>query len=155
MIHRFSPATDEVVRLAFEYTEQRQARRLGTEHLLLGLVSDRHSGAAVAIGVDAPEVAGTLDDMDREALASVGLDADVLAARAAGPRGRRARFTKGAGAVLSRMVRLADSRHLRLLTPELMTRALLELRAPDPAAIVLDRLGVDRTVVVARLDSAA
>jgi hypothetical protein len=57
---------------AREEALRRGDRRVGTEHLLLGLL--REPELADALGHDLDETRGALAAMDREALASVGVD---------------------------------------------------------------------------------
>ncbi|MGZ4115429.1 MAG: hypothetical protein ACXVQT_10175 [Actinomycetota bacterium] len=76
-------------------------------------------------------------------LATVGVDVGPLELelRPAG-RGRRP-LTSGARAVMVRAVRLARGERTRTVEMRHLTAALLGCRRPDPAAEVLDALGVD------------
>ncbi|NUP68945.1 MAG: hypothetical protein HOW71_43015, partial [Nonomuraea sp.] len=63
-----------VVSAALDEARERGDRRLGTEHLLLGLLRDPGSEPARALGVDLTGARAALDELDREALRSLGLD---------------------------------------------------------------------------------
>jgi ATP-dependent Clp protease ATP-binding subunit ClpA len=158
MLHRLSRRTHDCIDAAAAFASQRGDHRIGTEHLLLGLVHDPQSQAVAALGVDAAAVRAELDAFDDEALASVGIE--TTAPSAAEPGRAALRFgsgtlTAGARSVLGRMVRRADADRARLMTPEHLTAALLDGEHPDPASDLLDRLRVDRERARTRLTGAA
>ncbi|MFC6085123.1 Clp protease N-terminal domain-containing protein, partial [Sphaerisporangium aureirubrum] len=63
-----------VVKAALDEARRRGSRRMGTEHLLLGLLRLPASPAARALGVDLAEARSTLDALDRAALRAIGID---------------------------------------------------------------------------------
>ncbi|MEV6558857.1 Clp protease N-terminal domain-containing protein [Nocardia sp. NPDC051756] len=132
---------------------QRGARKLGTDHLLLGLLHDADSVAARALGVTLEDARAALDDLDRAALATIGLDVSGLELPA--PQGKRLSLsrnnvTSSSRAVLHSAVE-ATGRKTRHLAPSHLLRSILALREPDPAAELLGRLGVDTEVSKHRL----
>jgi hypothetical protein len=137
-----------VVTAALEESRRRGDRRLGTEHLLLGLLHD--DGCAQALGLDLATARGALDRLDREALAALGIDVEGLRPPAA-PR-KRAKLTLGAltsnaRAVVNEAIRGVPRRR----DPAELLRVLLSVTPPDPAADLFAALGVDREEVLRRL----
>ena len=131
---------------------RRGDRRLGTDHLLLGLLHDPAAEAASTLGVDLASARAAQDALDRAALAAVGIRADDLdpIEDAAGPR-RRPPLTSGARAVFKRALEQArPSKRGRIGTRHFLL-ALLACQRPDPAAELLHQLGVDPAVVRDRL----
>ena len=136
-------------------------RRVGTEHLVLGLL--REPALADAVGHDLTSARETLAAMDRAALTAVGLpaglDAPAIPMRepsnlAGRPKLKavladRLPLTPGAKHALQ--VTGKDLRRGRSVDPSQVMLAILSLGAPDPAAALLDELGVDRAAVRERL----
>src|SRR6188472_734335 len=79
-----------VVLDAAEEARRRGDRRIGSDHLLLALLKDEDSVTARALGVDLPTARGALVELDRQALAWVGIDVPVI--DTALPRGHRQRL---------------------------------------------------------------
>ena len=126
---------------------RRGDRRVGTDHLLLGLLAASDGAAGVALGRDLEAARRALDALDEAALAAVGVRVDVACARAtAGPLpARRPVLSSGARAVL---LRAAELRQLpEPLGTEHILAALLDTQLPDPAAQLIDALRVDREQV--------
>ncbi|MGA2528880.1 MAG: Clp protease N-terminal domain-containing protein [Acidimicrobiales bacterium] len=120
---------------------RRGDRVIGTEHLLLALLVDPASPAAKAIGRDLETARRVLADLDAEALSAIGIEPGIAAGP---PRVRtqtRLRLTPGAKAIFTS---IPDARRSRKPGLEKVFNSLLDLRAPDPAATLLSRLGVDR-----------
>src|SRR5207247_6296253 len=118
MFNRFARATREAVSSAVGEAARRGDRRVGTEHLLLGLLAAPTAPAVAALGDDIASARRTLDEMDREALALVGVDEPPVAtSAAASPRrpGGRLPFTAGAKAALQRTLEEAVVRKDRTL----------------------------------------
>jgi ATP-dependent Clp protease ATP-binding subunit ClpA len=159
MIKRFSRSARAAVAAAVDEAGLRGDARVGTEHLLLGLLHDPGSAAARTIGVDLETARGALQTMDVDALAAVGIDVSsdatglprIVSRRA---RGRRP-FTMAAGAVLRRTLAEAQAHSMRRLEATHLLLALLDCGPRDPATQLLDRLGVDPAVVRSRLSDAA
>ena len=75
MVTRLSTdARKMVLTSAAEEARRRGDRRLGTDHLLLGLLHDPHSRVAQALGVDLDSARAASDALDRAALAAVGVN---------------------------------------------------------------------------------
>jgi hypothetical protein len=150
-----------------EEARRRGDRRVGTEHLVLGLLHE--PGITQILGCDLAAARETLEEMDRDALAAIGVDR-ALAAPPAPTRepslgGHRPSLkavmtdrlpmTPVAKRVLEQSGKDARGRRReRRWSPELVLSALLSLAAPDPGAAVFDALGVDRAAVGARLREA-
>jgi ATP-dependent Clp protease ATP-binding subunit ClpA len=148
---RFAAGARDVVIAAVQETRARGDRRIGTEHLLLGLLNDTDTPAVRALGVDLDTARTALDALDRAALSAIGLEVDGVE-RPPIPRSRkRTPMTSGARSVLlSATTRLGTGKPRRI-TSEHLLLALLICQPPDPAAELMDRLGVDREAVRARL----
>ncbi len=141
-----------VLTSATEEARHRGDRRLGTDHLLLGLLHDQDSRAAKALGVSLAGARAALLDLDVAALAAVGIEIQALGEGPPVSFGRRLPpLTSGARAVVKRAIDEArPSRSGRIDTTHFLL-ALLSLQRPDPAAELLDALGVDPAAVRKRL----
>jgi ATP-dependent Clp protease ATP-binding subunit ClpA len=154
MVKRLSEdARKLVLTAAADEARRRGDRRLGTDHLLLGLLHDPAAEAAGALGVDLESARAAQDALDRAALAAVGIDAGDLAGPVEEPGGARRRppLTSAARAVFKRAVEQARPRRSGRIGTRHFLLALLACERPDPAAELLHRLGVDQAVVRARL----
>jgi ATP-dependent Clp protease ATP-binding subunit ClpA len=141
-----------VMTSATEEARRRGDRRLGTDHLLLGLLHDTESPAAKALGVSLADARAAVDRLDAAALAAVGVQAETLGAGLPAPFGRRLPpLTSGAREVFKRALDAARPASTGRIDTAHFLRALLSLRRPDPAAELLDALGVDRAAVRQRL----
>jgi ATP-dependent Clp protease ATP-binding subunit ClpA len=145
-----------VVRSALEEARRRGDRRLGTEHLLLGLLHDPTSAPARALGVDLETARTALDALDRAALASIGIDVGDLyptgpvPSRKHPPLGLSALTSSGRAALDSAVK--ATRLKTRHLAPNYLLLALLASQAPDPAAQLIAQLGIDRPAVRQRIN---
>jgi len=137
-----------VVKAALEETRRRGDRRLGTEHLFLGLLHEEV--AARAIDVDLPAARDALDRLDRAALAAIGINLGDIPVGRVVPARKRPPLTSTARAALGTAVRMSRVR-TRHLSPLYLLVTLLDLTHPDPVADLLDELGVDRAAVRARV----
>jgi ATP-dependent Clp protease ATP-binding subunit ClpA len=154
MITRLSAdARKMVLTSAAEEARRRGDRRLGTDHLLLGLLHDANSSVAQALGIDLEAARAASDALDRAALTAVGV---MVAHLGDPPQPVYARplppLTSGARAVLKRTIdetRHAKARHIE--TRHFLL-ALLAQDCPDPAAELLRAMGVDRLQVRNRLE---
>jgi len=141
MFERFTTQSRHAVQLALSEARVLGARRIGAEHLLLGLAHGRPGPAADALkaaGLNAAAlrklaiVHPDTEPLDPDALAVLGIDLDEVrrAAEAAfgpgaldrparpGPgRPTTARLTPEAKDAMARALRLAQSRHDSSLTP--------------------------------------
>lgn len=135
---------------ASEEARRRGDRRVGTDHLLLGLLED--PGIESILGVSLHEARAALDDMDREALRVLGIDDTVdappLPMRDVPTRptikavlNDRLRMTPVAKTVLQEAAK--PMRRGKHITPQRVLLRLLDLERPDPAAILLTTLHVN------------
>jgi ATP-dependent Clp protease ATP-binding subunit ClpA len=159
-------ATPEVLHVwaiylqASEEARRRGDRRTGTEHLLLALLED--PSVEVALGVSVQQARQALDSLDHVALGTLGMgpgaDAPPLPMRAVPKQPRirdvmksdRLRMTPAAKKVLEDAVK--PIRRKTQVTAEQVLVRILRLEPPDPAAALLDALGVDSSEVWRRLD---
>ena len=132
-------ARDEAIR--------RGDRVIGTEHILLALLIDLASPAAQAISVDLESARSTLDTLDSQALAAVGVRPSITAGPISVPAHAKLRLTPAAKAIFTSIPRVSRNRRDGLGT---VLAALLRLQRPDPAAELLNALAVDPDVVTAR-----
>jgi len=154
MFEQFAIAARTVATAALEEARRRGDRRLSTEHVLLGLLHDENSRAAQALGVDLGTARAGLDELDRAALAVVGIDADGVDRPAVPASAKRTPFTSGAREVFRRGLFQARATHSRRIEVEHLLLAVLDARYPDPAAELIGHLGIDPTAVRERLRAA-
>ncbi|MBT8160495.1 MULTISPECIES: Clp protease N-terminal domain-containing protein [Arthrobacter] len=152
MFERFAAEARTAVREGAEEAKHRGDRRIGTEHLLLGLLHDPES--CRVLSVDLESARAQLDALDQEALESVGVALrDFGPLRA--PRGSiRTTFTSGARAVIQDSLILTTREKARRISGRHLLLALLERQQPDPAAALFNKLGVDPEGMKARLRNA-
>jgi hypothetical protein len=152
---------------AREEARRRGDRRVGTEHLVLGLL--REPDVAQVLDCDLGAAREALDAMDRDALVAVGidgaLDAPPVPTREPALGGRRPSLktllrdrlpmTPVAKRVLEESGKdPRRGRAERRWSSLAALSGLLRLAAPDPGAALLDALDVDRAAVGARLSHA-
>jgi hypothetical protein len=147
---------------AGEEARRRGDRRTGTDHLLLALLENR--SIEEALGVNLQQARQGLESLDHEALAALGLgsgtDAPPLPMRAVPRKPRlrdvaqkdRLRMAPAAKKVLEEASK--PNRRRLSVTAQQVLGQILTLRRPDPAAVLLDSLGVNTSEVRLRLDSA-
>ena len=153
MITRLSvDARKMVLTSAAEEARRRGDRRLGTDHLLLGLLHDPDSPVAKALGTDLEAARDASDALDRAALAAVGVDVAHLGDP---PRLVFARrllpLTSGARAVIKATLDGTRQAGGKRIETRQFLLALLDRERPDPAAELLRALGVDAAAVRKRL----
>ncbi|HEY0248004.1 MAG TPA: Clp protease N-terminal domain-containing protein [Gryllotalpicola sp.] len=149
MFERFAQATRVAVDDARYEAGLRGDRRIGTEHLLISLLNDE--SIATAVGASAEAAREAADRLDRGALAAIGVELGDFAPRGRLALGRHVPFTAGAKEVMGQTLAQAAAEKARTLLPRHMMLALLERRAPDPAAALLTALSVDAGAVRERL----
>jgi hypothetical protein len=123
---------------------RRGDRTIGTEHLVLALLTDPASPAAKALGRDLDSARRALDALDSRALAAIGVRPGITAGPVAVGAPGRLRLTPAAKAVVTG---IRDARKNREAGLAIVLNALLELPRPDPAAELLAALGVDGRAV--------
>jgi ATP-dependent Clp protease ATP-binding subunit ClpA len=140
---------------AGEEARRRGDRRLGTDHLLLGLLHDEGSTASRALGVPLADARAASDALDAAALRAVGVEVERLDEGFPTATSRRLPpLNSGARAVLKQVADEARPRRRRRIDGTHVLRALLVLEPPDPAAQLLQTLGIDRDAVRERLSHA-
>ena len=137
---------------ASEEARRRGDRRTGTDHLLLALLAEPSIEAV--LGVNLQQAREALESLDREAMSALGLgaavDAPPLPMRAVPKKPRirdvakkdRFRMTPAAKKVLEEAYKPKGHRKLQVTGPEVLAQ-ILALQPPDPAAVLLDALGVN------------
>ncbi|GAA3653525.1 hypothetical protein GCM10022224_015750 [Nonomuraea antimicrobica] len=146
MFGRQKSAVAVIVKAGFEEARLRGDRRLGTEHLLLGLL--HHEESAHTMGVDLAAARTALDELDRAALRLLGLEVGELPET---PRKHPAvpstALTSSARAVLNESIKATTAKTRNAQMPRHLALNLLERRRPDPVAQLIDQLGLDRATV--------
>jgi ATP-dependent Clp protease ATP-binding subunit ClpA len=145
---------------ASEEARRRGDRRTGTEHVLLGLLED--PSIESVLGVSLQQARRALESLDQEALGALGMRSDTnvpaLPMRAvpkkptirAVMKKDRFRLTPAAKKVLEDAVK--PMRRKTQVTAQQVVAQILRLQPPDPAAVLLDALGVNTSEVRRRLD---
>jgi hypothetical protein len=148
---------------AGEEARRRGDRRTGADHLLLALFEDPSIEAV--LGVSLQQSRQALESLDHDALGALGLgsgtDAPPLPMRAVPKKPTlrdvaqkdRLRMTPAAKKVLQEAVK--PNRRKTQVTAQQVLAQILTLQPPDPAAVLLDALGVDRAVARQRLGASA
>jgi hypothetical protein len=145
---------------AREEARRRGDRKVGTEHLILGLL--REPVLAQALGCDLQTARDALDAMDHDALAAVGIGAafnappipiDEPIKRPSRPTLKavlrdRLPMTPAAKTALEKSYKEIRRGHL---PPQQVLLNILELKPPDPAAELIVALRVDRGAARQRL----
>ena len=147
---------------ASEEARRRGDRRTGTDHVLLALLEDPSTEAA--LGVSLQQARQALESLDHEALGALGLgtgtDAPPIPMHAVPKKPTlrdiimqkdRLRMTPAAKKVLEEASK--PNRRRLYVTTEQVLAQLLALQPPDPAAVLLGALGVDTSEVRRRLDA--
>jgi ATP-dependent Clp protease ATP-binding subunit ClpA len=153
MFERFTQSSRTAVRCGVEEAERRGDRRIGTDHLLLGLLHDKE--AAALLGVSVADARASADDLDRKALAAIGIDVGDFRPVVAPRVVKHTPFTSGARAVMARTLAHTAAEKSRRIMPRHLLLALLELEQPDPAAALLRECKVSREEVARKLTESA
>src|SRR5215475_949164 len=144
---------------ASEEARRRGDRRTGTDHVLLALFED--PSIEVVLGVSLRQARQALESLDREALGALGLgsgvDAPPLPMRAVPKKPRfrdlmqkdRLRMTPAAKKVLEEASK-PNRRRLQITAQQVLAQ-ILTLHPPDPAAVLLGALDVNKSEVRRRL----
>ncbi|MFF1556295.1 Clp protease N-terminal domain-containing protein [Streptomyces sp. NPDC058279] len=151
MFEKFTAGARTAVTHALEEARLRGDRRVGTEHLLLGVLHEPGSPAVRCLGVGLDDARSALADLDRSALAAIGIDVRGVDRPPVPASRKRTPFTSGARSVLPRALGEVKRTGGRRLGEEHLLLALLAGERTDPVAELLDRLGVDRSAARERL----
>jgi ATP-dependent Clp protease ATP-binding subunit ClpA len=154
MFERFTRAARIAVEGASHEAERRGDRRTGTDHLLIALLQNQ--AVAQITGVDAPAARQAADQLDRAALAAIGIALAGWQPDGQAVPARRVLFmTAGSKAVIGRALALAVSERACAITLRHLLLALLDQREPDPAATLLAALAIDQAALRLELAAAA
>jgi hypothetical protein len=147
---------------ASEEARRRGDRRTGTDHVLLALLEDPSIEAV--LGVSLQQARQALESLDHEALGALGLgsgtDAPPIPMHAVPEKPTlrdiimqkdRLRITPAAKKVLEKASK--PNRRRLYVTAQQVLAQILTLQSPDPAAVLLDALGVNTSEVRRRLDA--
>jgi len=148
VLDRLTPAARAVVAAGDDEAALRGDRRVGTDHLLLGLLHD--PATAELVGVDLATARRRLRELDRTALAALGITSPDLDGTVAISRSSSRQPTSGFRAVLPLAYTVAANEKSRRVTPRHLLLALLARDEPDPAAALLAALGIRPAEVRAR-----
>jgi ATP-dependent Clp protease ATP-binding subunit ClpA len=142
MFERFAQGARDAVFLALEEAGRRGDRRVGTEHLLVGVLHDPAVAKVMGVGDEAAQQVA--DNLDRMALAEIGIDLGAFGKLAPAVGASRLPFTPGTKAVLKRTLALTVAEKARRIQSKHLLLALLERDEPDPVAQILGGLHVDK-----------
>jgi hypothetical protein len=146
---------------AREEARRRGDRKVGTEHLILGLL--REPVLAEALECDLQTARDALDAMDHDALAAVGIGPafnappipiDEPIKRSSRPTFKdvlRDRLPMTPTAKRAMEQSYKEMRRGHQLGPQELLLTVLELEPPDPAAALITALGIDRAATRQRL----
>lgn len=152
MFERMDDDTRQRLATAAEEATRRGDGRIGTEHVLLALLHDPGSLSAQVIGADLDQARAALDELDRAALAAVGVEAGAAGSPPAPVRTRRRPpFSSGTRAVIVRALAEAQAAKDRRIQQRHLLLGVLACERPDPAAELLAALGVDAATARARI----
>ncbi|MHC6218901.1 Clp protease N-terminal domain-containing protein [Arthrobacter sp. MMS24-S77] len=149
MFERFASEARTTVHAGAEEAKRRGDRRIGTDHLLLGLLHDPES--CRTLGTDLESARAQLDVLDQQALEAVGITLGDFGPLNAPKGSSRTTFTSAARSVIQDSLILTTREKARRITTRHLLLALLERHAPDPAAVLLKKLGVDAAALKVRL----
>lgn len=126
---------------------RRGDRKVSTEHVLLALLSDPDSITPRVLGVSLDAARKALESLDHDALASTGVQAASAGPVLPGRERDRLPLTPAAKAVFTG---LGEQAGRERIGRQHVLLSLLSHQRPDPAAVLLDTLGADRTAIRAR-----
>jgi len=151
VFEQFATGARAAVTCALEEARLRGDRRIGTEHLLLGVLHDSGSVGVRSLGTDLEAARTALDVLDRSALAAIGIDVQGVERPPIPASRKRTPFTSGARSVLPRALAEVKKAGSRRITPEHLLLAILDCERPDPVAELMEQLGIDRAAVRERI----
>ncbi len=151
MFERFAGEARTAVHAGAEEAKRRGDRRIGTDHLLLGLLHDPES--CRTLETDLESARAQLDTLDQQALESVGITLGDFGALNTPKGSSRTTFTSAARSVIQESLILTTREKARRITTRHLMLALLDRQVPDPAAVLLHNLGVDTAALKARIQN--
>jgi ATP-dependent Clp protease ATP-binding subunit ClpA len=151
VFEQFTVGARTAVSRAVDEARLRGDRRIGTEHLLLGILHEPRSAATRALGIDLKAARTALDVLDQSALTAIGIHIHGVERPAIPAFRKRAPFTSAARSAIPRAVAEAKKAGSRRISPEHLLLAILDSEEPDPAAEVLEQLGIDRPAIRERV----
>lgn len=153
MVKRLGPDVRRaMLTSAVEEALRRGDRRIGTDHLLLGLLVDPNPLLTQVLDIDLESAREASAALDRAALSAVGVDlGPVDPPVGSTPARRHLPLTSGARGVMERSVHEARAAKARRIEARHLLLGLLACKHPDPAAQLLAALGIDPTVARDRL----
>lgn len=151
MFEHFEAGARAAVSGAVEEARLRGDRRIGTEHLLLGILHEPGAAAVRELGIDLEAARTALDDLDQQALAAIGIDVHGVERPAIPASRKRTPFTSAARSVIPRALAEARQASGRRIAPEHLLLAILDGEQPDPAAELLEQFGIDRPAIRERI----
>jgi ATP-dependent Clp protease ATP-binding subunit ClpA len=146
-----------VLKAATQEAGRRGDRRIGSDHLLLGMFHDPKGLATRTLGADLATARAAVDALDRAALVAIGLDLAEQDFPTPNAKPNRAHqpWNSSARGVMVRAVEEARRTKSRRIETRHLLLALLERQPPDPAGQLIEALGVDVAVARANLAAAA
>jgi ATP-dependent Clp protease ATP-binding subunit ClpA len=152
MFERFTDSARSVVINGRAEACRRGARRIGTDHLLLGLLNDPATAAVLDTSLEAARNASA--QLDAQALAAIGIPVGALPLPTRSPSRGRTPFTVGARQAMKRTAVLGAEDPGHRITERHLLRAVVDAGEPDAALALLSALGVTRGDVLRRLAEA-
>lgn len=146
MFEQVSAAVKATITRAADEAVRRGDRRIGTDHLLLGLLHD--PDIAELVGVDIHRARAAAWDLDQAALAAIGIDLGDTPPLSMSVGAGHPPPTSGMRATMARAFTFAKNERLRRVEPRHVLQALLEREQPDPAAVLLHTIGVRTDLLV-------
>ncbi|SEO26598.1 Clp amino terminal domain-containing protein, pathogenicity island component [Actinacidiphila rubida] len=143
-----------VIEYAREEAVLRGDRRIGTDHLLLALLHDGDAPPARALRVSLADGRAALEELDRAALAAIGVQLDMPLTPPQVRAKRLVNVNSAARAAITGAKAQAQADGSRRIEPRHLLLSLLTARHPDPAADLLAALSVPAEDVRARLAAA-
>lgn len=149
MFERFSKAAMRAVHQAVSTAQDRGDTAVGTEHLLAGVAASPSPASELLtrLGASPQLVVAAMSDLDTFALASIGIDQEVVRL-GPGPnewprKKRHFPFTGAAKHTLESALHEAVGLKHRHIGTEHFLLALSSTTNDDPARMILTRLGID------------
>ena len=136
-------ARGAMLRAAVEEAHRRGAHYLGTDHLLLGLLSEPGGVGERALGVPLEEARQALVASDAQALETIGVDPRLAATDPSRSGGRHLPLSSGARLAMVRAVTEAKTRGETVISVECLLTAVLAAEPPDAAAELVPFMQLD------------